>query len=195
MSTTAEVIKKIDNQIKGATKAFELAVNTVHAQVTQRIFVDGESKNGQIGEYDKTHPLYVSLSESPKKFTPKGKDQKRAKKTETFNIKTRKKERLSIKKDHSERKSGYFESYAAYRKAIGRQVDHVDLTLSGNLQSEFRKLKKEDGEFVASISRGENINKVKGAKHRYGAEVFGVTKKERERIVEIATAETVKAFK
>lgn len=89
------------------------------AEMSERIFVEGGNSNGsQIGQYNATTPIYVSPDQSPKKFPLKGK----AGKT-TFS-------------DGSPHKTGYFDSYKAFRAQIGRRTDTVNLQLTGDFKSD-----------------------------------------------------------
>ncbi len=88
----------------------------------RRIHNDGVAVDGsQIGHYDNLHPLYVNPNKSTRKFPTKGKTGK------------------AKFKNGESHKTGYFESYKAYREKIGRDTEFVNLTLWGSLRSNFSK--------------------------------------------------------
>lgn len=180
MSTTSEVVKKIQRQIQAGINAFDLAIVSTHAKVTQRIFVDGQEGDGnKIGSYESTKPLYVSPSKAPRKFTPKGVDGK------------------SKFKNGKPHKTGYFESYKDFRGKMGRETGFVNLKMTGNLQSDFRSslTKEGTGFFVAGIGRPENLGKVAGIIDKYGEDVFKLQKDERELLIQTIEDELTGAFK
>lgn len=99
-------------------KAILSAALTVNADMSERIFVDGKASDGSdIGKYNTTEELYVNPKNAPKKFPTKGKE---------GNAKF---------KDGTPHKTGYFESYAEFRKKVGRKTNKVNLVLFGALQS------------------------------------------------------------
>lgn len=176
--TTQDFVNKLDRQLKGIERVFELAAASTHALMTQRIFVDGESETGKIGQYDSSKPLYVSPKKSPKKFPLKGKGGK------------------TKFKNGNSHKTGYFSSYKSFRSAIGRQTSYVDLRLSGNLQRDFgSKLQKQGAFLVAGVKRKENVGKLRGIRKKYGPNVFKLQGSEKENLRKTIEFEMTKEFR
>lgn len=122
--STKEFIQKqqriVQNIVKDDKPLF-LAVKSVMALQSRRIFLEGKSADGgNIGEYS-DKPLYVNPKNSPKKFATKGKNGDKE-----F-------------KNGEPHKTGYFENYLAFKKAIGRnkRTSSVDLILSGELSRDW----------------------------------------------------------
>lgn len=170
-----EAIIKLD-------KPLEIAVRSVMAIQSKRIFLQGlNSDESIIGQYSKK-PVYISLKDSPKKFTPKGKPETGRK----------------IKK--GERKTGYFENYLAYKTTIGRnaKVKTVDLFLSGELHRDWANsesfakqeaTKINQHNYVVSLSE-KNQNKV----DRYGM-IFNLSVRERGIFLGLVQTELAKALR
>lgn len=170
--TVKDYIRKQNRKLKvfkRFTVPFELEVRTNLAIQSNRIFNEGKNSSGnKIGKYNTTKPLYVNPSISPGiKFTPGGKPGSKV-----------------VKLD---RKTGYFKSYAAYRRAIGKKTNFVDLKLSNDLFLDFvnaktassaRPTKISDTEYVVSFKKNINALKAEGMQDKYG-EIFKLTKKER----------------
>ena len=149
-----------------ASQPFALAVSTVHADMSKRIFTDGKNtQNARIGRYNTTEPIYVNPNLSPgTKFDPVGKTGK-----STF---------ASTGEAH---KTGYFKSYKNYRAKIGRPVGKVDLQLSDQLKINFENgvVKINNFEYdliVTDLSK----DKIDGNEERFKSEIFQMTKQEKE---------------
>lgn len=154
-------------------KAFGRTVATIHADQMVRIFQEGERQSGgKIGAYNTTKPLYVNPKLVPKKFAPKGKDGE-------------------VKfKNGKPHKTGYFNNYKDFRQSQNRQVGFVDLKLSGQLQSDItNSLQKQGDTWIAGTKNPANTAKLEGAIDKYGADVFKLSKEEREKLVDILTKE------
>lgn len=158
----------------------------------ERIFVDGgDSSGGSIGKYSK-EPYYVNPlpQRFPKQFAPKGKDGKK---------------KFKNGKDKKTRylKDGYFE----FRKLQGRQNAFVDLSMSGDLQSDFANNPGISAKLPANIKpimvtvhhykttlkREANIDKKDGAEDRFGT-IFKLTKAEVMHFRKILALEFKKLF-
>lgn len=202
--TTDEFINQQNEKIKAIikdNKPLLFAVRSVMALQSNRIFTKGLNKNGSvIGTY-KGGEIYVSLEDSPVKFTPKGKPQngKTPRDRNAIDINTRKK--VKIKSNNEARKTGYFPNYLAYKKTIGKNktVQSVDLKLSNELNRSWSNGKVNNPQatkinanhYVVELSQN-NINKVE----RYGVgDVFGLSKNEKDSFMKVLQAELVKALK
>ena len=181
--TTDQFIAKLNNQIEAIVKLdkpLEIAVRSMMAIQSKRIFLNGLNSDGNvIGQYVKK-PIYISLAGSPKSFTPKGKP--------------------GANKKIKDRKTGYFENYLAYKTTIGRnaRVKTVDLFLSGELHKDWANsealvkpeaTKINQHNYVVSLSEN-NQNKV----DRYG-KVFNLSVKERAVFLDLVQIELAKALK
>ena len=180
--TTIDFISKLDRQIEAIVKLdkpLEISVRSMMAIQSKRIFLNGLNSDGsEIGQYVKK-PIYISLKDSPKSFTPKGKP--------------------GANKKIKDRKTGYFESFLSYKVAIGRnaKVKTVDLFLSGELHRDWANsesfakqeaTKINQHNYVVSLSEN-NANKV----DRYG-KVFNLSVKERTIFLDLVQKELIKAL-
>lgn len=90
------------------------AILSLFSEWHSRIYTEGEAVSGKIGSYNTTDPLYVNPADSPRSFPTLGKP----------------------RKDGSRRKgkTGWFPSYAAFRKDIGRPTGFVNLQLTEQMK-------------------------------------------------------------
>lgn len=179
--TTEEYIRKLNSKIDKLKTGLPIAIaaQDTHVKMVERIFEEGKnSTDGEIGKYNSTDPLYVNPNNSPKKFPTKGKDGK------------------TKFKNGEQHKTGYFESYKAYREKVGRETDHVNFNLFGILQNDFGKgvVKLSNEKYISKVSQGNNSEKIKGLEHKFGS-VFKLTEKERENFKEILEFETLQILK
>lgn len=182
---------------------FEKAVRDNLAQRSKRIFTDGEnSSGGKIGNYDTTKPLYVNpLTQSPVKFTPKGKNEVKPLRTTVFDISTKKKKRVSIKSDFTERTTKWFSSYSDFRSKIGREHINKNYQLFGNLKSNFENasrgevqpIKVNNLEYIVGLDRESSLKKA-GLEKKDGR-VFPLTSGERQSFFEVAAYEQNQVIK
>lgn len=196
--TTDQFILKMSKQIqdiKEHDKPLALAVKSVMALQHQRIFRDGLNSRGSvIGTYKKKD-IYISgdlagdlgIKQIPKPF--KGKTGK------------------SKFKNGELHKSGYFESFLAYKKKIGKnnKIQTIDLFLSGNLQRNWanaelkqppRAIKLSVHRYIVGLSQ-ENAVKVskKGTDlMRYGR-VFNLSVVEKGKFLAVIQHELAKALR
>ena len=169
-----------------------LAAKSSVQQIGNRIFQDGKKTNERIiGQYDTNHPLYVNPNNSPKSFKPEGKPVtvgkvKRGNK-KGQDIELRNTVRL-VGKEVVEHKTRWFANYKDFRNQIGRPIDKVNLVLSGDLQSDFRKAnvnqfaeptKISPSKYVIQLDRVVNEKKSEGFDKKYG-EIFTASQKEKE---------------
>ncbi len=119
------------------------------AEVRTRIHEQGLAADGsKIGSYNTTNAIYVNPENSPQQFTPLGKGQKRATKITLGNVDKRKDERVSAKGANKDsiRKTKYFESYDAFKTAIGRnELGSVNLFLFGGLSNQLSVIANGNG--------------------------------------------------
>lgn len=164
--TTAEYNKRLDEKLMEISNAKFLltSVTEVHSRQVKRIFEKGlNGDEGKIGSYNSTDPLYVDPDTSPKKFPLKGKNGET-----TF-------------KNGKSHKTGYFDSYKAFRGAIGRETSFVNLRLTENLKFDFTNSLTLDGSFyLTGVKKKENADKVNGLADKYGNVTFMLTDNERE---------------
>jgi hypothetical protein len=179
--STQEYITKLRERVNILQNgnAIGIAAQDTHVQMVERIFEQGKNaQDSEIGSYDPSNPLYVNPKNAPKKFPTKGKDG-------------------DSKFENGEpHKTGYFESYKAYRQAVGRQTGSVDLVLFGNLQSDFGKavVRKEGTSWASTVTRVESRNKIAGIEGKYG-NVFRLTPNERDNFKQVLASETYEILK
>ena len=191
--TTEEWIK--DQQKKIAElmkycKPLEIAAKDTMAMQAGRIFVEGkDSADSSIGKYS-TKPFYLNPKHSPKKFSTKGK-------TGQTKFKT------GVKKGQAHATRYFADGYKGFRNLIGRQTKFVDLSLVGDLQSDFanspaitknlpkniKPIKVSYLEYITALKRGINKEKRDGLEAKYGP-LFKLTQNEIKNFNEIIKKET-----
>ena len=179
----SEYFDKLNKQFNQEVlnKAVLSASITVNSEVGERIFQKGLDAEGEeIGKYDTDTPLYVNPKNAPKKFPTKGKPS--GAKTKSGNTKN---DGKSTFEDGSKHKTGYFDSYTAYRKKVGRKVGKVILSLFGRLESDFVKGPKlVNGSAVITLNE-ENNNKRLGAEEKYDKKIFSLSEGEKQTYAEL----------
>lgn len=197
--TTKEWIdkqKKLLKDLVEKNKPLEVAAKSVMALQATRIFKEGKKSDGsQIGKYDTTTPFYINPDYSPRASANKAKGIKGLKRTG--------KDGESKFKNGKAHKTSYQKSYSDFRKNIGRQNTKVDLTLSGDLQSDFRNAQVGSvsvkpkrisaSEYQVVIKREINQKKMEGMEDKYG-KITPMTKFERSEFIRIAGFELRKHF-
>jgi hypothetical protein len=183
---TNDFIKKLDAQINDIVKndkPLSLAIKSLTALQSKRIFLEAKNRSGaNIGQY-KDREYYINPNKSPKAFTTKGKSGK------------------TKKKNGESYKTGYFANFLDYKKEIGRNknVDTVDLLLSGELNRAWSNGKitepmpKKINQHKYQIVLDEfNYDKVE----RYDAiEVFGMSSTEKTQFLKVLNDELLKALR
>lgn len=187
--TTDEFIKLQNEKIKLIIEKnipFQLAVRSVMAMQSKRIFLEGKnSKGGIIGQYG-TNSLYVSEKYRNKtnlpKFPLRGKNGKTKFKNGNYH------------------KSGYFENYLAFKKAVklNKRIGTVDLFLTGTLHRHWANSDK------VGIAEARKVN----ANHYYVAisdedykktnryqNVFNLSLQEKETFYRVLNGEFKKALR
>lgn len=143
--------KQLIEELKNGT-IMGIAVADTHAKMVARIFEEGKKADGSdIGQYGGGE-IYVNPDISPKKFPKVGKTGK---------------DKFENGKSH---KTGYFESYKAYREKIGRQTGKINLVLSGQLQSDFSNglVKKDEFTWMVSAKNSRNKTIIDSVDEKFG---------------------------
>lgn len=165
--TTDEYIQSLRKKVAEieSGKALFLASSTATKDMVKRVFTDGlNTENTKIGDYNSTDPIYINPDTSPKKFPTVGK--------------TGKSVFASTGEKH---KTGYFDSYKAFRGKIGRETSKVNLQLTGELKSDIENglQRISNTEYVLKLKRQVDADKIAGQEKRFGL-IFHFTKQERE---------------
>ena len=173
--------KKKLTDLKIFYKPFEASVRNVVALQAKRIFTDGQKSDGSpIGQYNTTTPFYVNPNLSA------GATTKAPIKGEQALKPTTGKHGDHLFKNGKEHKTTWVANYKSYRNRIGKRIDKVNLTLSGDLMRDFSNaqtpaaaipVKISDVEYRVVIKRDSNIKKKEGNEDRFGT-IFKLTKKE-----------------
>jgi hypothetical protein len=180
-------------------RPFGIAVQSIHAERSERIFTDGRNADGaSIGSYNDTNPIYVDPAKYPVKAGGKGEFAIAS----TFNpFDKRKQKTKSLRQEKSRgNKLRYFGSYKEFRAAIGREVGFVDLNLIGDLKSNFENrsrgnpsaTKISNNEYHVGLD-AENSKKKEGLEKRFG-NIFPHTDEEINRFFDYAAEEQKKEF-
>lgn len=155
----ADQLREGLRQIQTNNRPLQLAAYSALANMDERIFYKGQdASEGKIGDYNTTTPIYIDPLKSPRKTPVKGKNG-----NATF-------------KDGKPHKTSYFESYKAYRDAIGRRTDTVVLDLSSDLRLDMENPQGgvptperiHVNEYRVSLKRDYNIKKKDGLEKKYG---------------------------
>jgi len=189
--TVAEYNANLDKFIaamQNTNRPFAVAVQSSVQQIGNRIFEDGKKTDGSvIGQYNSTTPLYINPKNSPKSFKPEGKPIKvgtvKKGKRNGQDIELRNTVRL-VEKNVVEHKTRWFASYKDFRNQIGRRIDFVNLTLSGDFKSDFRKgkaiaqaTKIDANKYTIQLDRPLSEKKEEGFTEKYGV-IFDPSQKE-----------------
>lgn len=170
-SNGQQVILSLSDKLKGVDLAFdkiirEVALTTL-SQNLSRVHNEGKTADdGMIGgaQYS-TKSTYVSLDQSPKKFTPKGKGGK------------------SKFKNGKTHKSGYFaDGYKGFRNTIGRVTSYVNLQLSGLLKTKLI-VQGEGKRYKVGFTAGYGSKVAQGLEDKYEQNIWGVTPSEEKELV------------
>ncbi len=180
--TVAELIAKRRKQLQEIVEKnipFKTAVLSTVDRQSKRIFINGEnSAGGKIGQYDTNREMYLNpkTTFAGSKLKPtKGKTGEH-----TF-------------KNGKEHQTTFVNNYKEFRNRIGRRIDFVNLNLSNDLKSDFDSgLKKvNQNEYIVSVKRGNNANKLQGLEEKYG-NIFNLTQGEKTRFNEVLQLELKK---
>lgn len=175
--TTQEYVKKLNGKIQTlkSGKALNIASQSTHVKMVERVFEKGLDSDGEKHEYNSTDPLYINpLTDSPKKFPPKGKNGD------------------TKFKNGKKHKTGYFKSYKAFREAIGYPADKMNLILFNIFHSDFGKavIKINNESFVSTVTNEGN----KGKLEKF-SNYFKLNKLEKENFKDVLEFETLEILK
>ena len=176
--TPTEYAEKLRAQLDDLTlynRPLLLAATSTVVEMASRIFVKGLATDGsKIGNYSKKD-LYLSdnqIASLPNvKSTRKGKTGK------------------NKFKDGKEHKTTWFEGWYGVREEAGRNTDKVDLSFTGDLQSEFtNSVRVNDAKpnyidtntYETRVTTELNVNKARGNEKHFGKEIFTVSPQEKE---------------
>lgn len=185
--TTAEFIKKLDSKIALLQKgeALQRAVLAINTERTARIFERGLNTSGsKIGNYNATKPVYINPNDAPKGGNQVGKSGKKI-------------------------KSLYYPSYKAFRSAMGRESNFVNVRLNNELQNDLGNgalskgasgivkpspIKISNTKYRITLKKDINIKKVEGLEKKFG-KFLDHTKQEKELFQKVYAFEVEKILK
>ncbi len=197
--TQAQFEKKIKDKLaslKVAEFILPFAV-TANTEMSERIFEDGKNaSNAKIGNYS-TEEMYAGVSKFNNNgaFRPQGKSEygKKRKTVTVFDVKTKKKKSVAVTKQYRERKTMFLKNgYKELRAIQGYESSFVNLQYTGDLMTDFTKVKPIGEKVIVSVSRGINDKKIQGLENRYGRNVFRHTKEEKNRFTDSVTKALIK---
>ncbi len=174
--TTAEYIKRQHDKIEKLKSGVvvHIAAQDTHVKMVERIFEEGKTSEGNTLGYNNSDPLYVNPKNSPKNFPNKGKNG-------------------DVKFSNGDaHKTGYFESYAKFRQAIGKTTSFMNLNLFGVLQNDFAKgvIKLGKSAYISTVTNEAN----KGKLEKF-ATYFKLNGGERENFKDILEYESMKILR
>lgn len=177
--TQAQFEKKTKDKIaslKVAEFILPFAV-TANTEMSERIFEDGKNaSNAKIGNYS-TEEIYASQNKfnNKSRFRPKGKSGK------------------SKFKNGNIHKSMFLKNgYKELRQLQGYESGFVNLQYTGDLMTDFTKVKAVGEKVIVSVSRGINDMKIQGLENRYGRNIFKHTKQEKKKFTDSVTKALIK---
>ncbi len=188
-------IKRQTRQLLKKNLPLQIAAQTTHALITNRIFHEGRATDGgSIGSYDDKNELWVADDQlrkngnhrgKPTGFTKAGKARKRG----------------------GQIKTTYFKSYKALKGKQGFDSSMVNLRMRNELQSDFanrqigknnnsvpkvRTTKIDPMEWQIVLRKQINVDKMEGAEERFKKNIFAHTEDEKKKFHEIVQKELIK---
>lgn len=159
--------------IANIQSAMDTTIRTVATsmlgEVKTRIHEEGKAADGSdIGQYNTTNPLYVNPKNSPRGFAPIGKLGA-----------------TKFKSTGKPHKTKYFDSYKDFRVEIGRPVDKVNLSLSGQLNNQFVVIATDKG-YGLGWNNAEMPERSAGLEKKYGKLIWALTGNEQTKAIEVA---------
>jgi len=160
------LLNQFSKKIAETNRPFQIGVMTSTQEVANRIFIEGKKSDGsEIGKYNSTNPIYVNPDKMPSSRGIKP---------------TKGKEGRHEFKNGNPHKTTFVESYKELKKLLGREYTKVIPILSGDLQSDFRKvsgLKANTAKptrinantYTIQLDRDINAKKIEGLEEKYGA--------------------------
>lgn len=176
MDKMRELVERLDN----VDNAVFIASSTALADMSQRIFSEGQSVTGGKFQYNNHDPLYVN----PEKAFGNTSGLKPP--TGKFGNK-----KFKSGKPH---KTTWVESYKSLREKVGRESGFVNWEATGDLKFEVENrgtnttTKESDNVYVVKVNSEENTGKLSGLMDKYVG-VFQISEKERLKYVEVLTDE------
>jgi len=175
---TDKAISRIQ-QIIALNRPFELSVRTTVARQAVRIFVDGIKSDGSpIGQYNTTRPMYINPDTSSPRAGAIRKKQEGMTVIVAEGLKpTRGKAGEHIFKNGRIHRTTYVNNYKDFRNRIGRRIDRVNYTLTGDLMRDFCNAKTparavpkkiSEKEYRVVLKREANIGKREGLEKKFG---------------------------
>lgn len=188
--TPVQFQQKLNDKLRSLkvaeTIVYPVATATLD-KLRQRLFQKGiEGDGSSTGTYS-TASMYASKEQFKETgaFRAQGKSESRLgqkrKTTTVYDISSRKKKSVAVKKNNTERKSMYLPNgYKELRQIQGMETAFVNLQYSGDLFQDFTKLSVEGDKVVVKVSREINKKKIEGLTKKYGPSTFKHSKEERE---------------
>lgn len=175
--------------------------NKMLATIKNRIQLDGENSEGRrIGNYS-TASMYVTQDQFDKRssFKPIGKNEKKRKTVQVFDIGTRKKKSVAVKEDYTLRKSMYLqEGYKELRDIQGKPTDKVNATYRGDLILSYQQQQTANAVLQGLTSEQEKLKR-EGLEKHFGGKIMAPQKEEidqyKKEVAEIQKTEIIKLFK
>lgn len=159
--------------------------------VKHRIHEQGlAADDTKIGVYSKI-PIYISLSQSPRKFATKGKNSDATISVSSSNIATRKTStaKVGAMKNGKIRASAYFAGgYDEFKTTVGRNTlgGNVNLSLSGQLNSQLTVQATKRG-YGYGWPDSEKLKRAKALEKKYGKLIWALTVSEKVLVKDVAT--------
>lgn len=184
----ADKLRLALSEIERENKPLAIAAATMTAQMSERIFVNGQDvNNAPIGVYSKKG-LYIGTDElralkMAGQATGKGKPNKDGKASDTFK---------TGKKAGTKHRTTYFAGWEAVRKAAGKPTDVVNLDFIGDLKSDFAVsslLRVDVHEYNIRFRSDENKNKALGNEDHFNKTIFTPSQQEKDKFFSTAEFE------
>ena len=186
-----EIRRKIE-AIRRDNTPLNKAAASVHAEMSQRIFVEGkDSSGGQIGSYS-TEDIWIN----PNKTATRNK--------KGFNPLKGKNGNTEFKTNPSrKRKTSYFEGWKGFRSTQGLNTAYVDLNNTGEMFKDFAKtnlpfldrvVQLSTNEFASTFTKDINTKKASGNEEHFGKTIFELTQSERNDFYRLLEAELKQAL-
>lgn len=184
-------INALRNNEEFFAEPFLFAAKSAMADFSRRVFVRGEDVNGNTFEYSDAKTGYYDKLYAG---TKKGK----------------------VRKNGTQKtgnKTTYYENYKAFRKALGRETEHVNFRLTNRLQSDilnapindagqvqidlFDPFTKEEGFLTYAVRvTKEHKDIIDGLEKKYNSKIFTLNNDEKDKVRKIFAKEVLeKLFK
>lgn len=176
-------IKRQNRELMKKNVPLQIAAQTTHALITNRIFHEGRATDGgPIGSYDNTNEMWVENDQLRRAGTNKG-------------------------KTGDPIKTSYYKSYKALKRQQGFNADVVNLRMKNELQSDFANapigensdavpkvntIKIDAQEYQIQVRKKINRDKMEGAEKRFSKRIFAHTEDEKKQFRNVARKELIK---